>query len=115
MEDQGNLVYKLSRNDWDTVYVVEAARALADRMRGHRGLTHKIPKNMVDFEHLERSSAIALHAIEHSHSINFEQPEILSKNWHIYRERIAAEQWYNNEKPACNTMKKSLHPAWNLL
>ncbi len=31
-----------------------------------RGLTHKIPKKMVDFENLERSSAIALHAMEHS-------------------------------------------------
>ncbi len=92
---------------------------------------------MVDFENLERSSVIALHAIAHSHSINFEQPEILSMNWYIYRERIAAEQWYiNNEKvtnnnkiqrsqtffmfyvngkAACNTKKKSLHPAWNLL
>ncbi len=76
----------------------------------------KFQKNMVDFEDLERRSAIALHAIEHSHIINFEQPEILSRNWHIYKKRIAAEQWYiNNEKTACNTKKKSLHPAWNLL
>ncbi len=76
----------------------------------------KFQKNMVDFDNLERSSAIALNAIEHSHSINFEQPEILSKNWHFYRERIAAEQWYiNNEKTTCNTKKNLLHPAWNLL
>ncbi len=76
----------------------------------------KFQINMVDFENLERSSAKALHAIEHSHSINFEQPEILAKNWHIYRERIAAEQLYiNNDKTAGNTKKKSLHPAWNLI
>ncbi len=66
MEDQGSLVYKSSCNNCDAVYVGETSHALADRMREHRGLTHKIPKNMADFENLERSSAIALHAIEHS-------------------------------------------------
>ncbi len=44
MEDQGNLVYKLSCNDCEAVYVGETSRALADRIREHRGLTHKIPK-----------------------------------------------------------------------
>ncbi len=80
------------------MYVGETSRALADRIREHRGLTHKIQKNIIDFGSLERISALAFHAIEHSHSIKFEQPEILSMNWHIYRGRIAAEQWYiNNE------------------
>ncbi len=44
MEDQGNLIYKLSCNDCDAVYVGETSRALADRISEHRGLTHKIPK-----------------------------------------------------------------------
>ncbi len=92
MEDQGNSVYELSCNDYEAVYFGETSRTLADRKREQRGLSHKIPKNMVDFENLERSSAIALHAIEHSHNINFEQPESLLKNWYIYRERIAVEQ-----------------------
>ncbi len=68
---------------------------------------------MVEFENLETSSA-SLHSIEHSHTINFYQPEVLSKNWQIYRERIAAEQWFiSNEPTACNTKKKAIHAAWN--
>ncbi len=44
------------------------------------------------------------------------QPEILSKNWQIYRERIAAEQWFKSTEPtACNTKKKAINAAWNLL
>ncbi len=71
---------------------------------------------MVEFENLKTSSAIALHSIEHSHTINFNQPEILSKNWQINRERIAAEQWFiSNEPTACNTKKKALNAASNLL
>ncbi len=100
----------------DTVYVGETSRALTERIHEHRNLSKKVPKNMVEFENLETSSAITLHLIEHSHTINFNQPEILSKNWQIDRERIAAEQWFiSNEPTACNTKKKAIHAAWNLL
>ncbi len=106
-EDKGNLIYKITCRDCDTVYVGETSRALTERIHEHRNLSKKVPKNMVEFENLETSSAIALHSIEHSHTINFNQPEILSKNWQIYRERIAAEQWFiSNEPTSCDTKKK---------
>ncbi len=44
MEDQGNLIYKLSCNDCDAVYVGETSRALADRIREHRALHTKFQK-----------------------------------------------------------------------
>ena len=113
---QGNLVYKIKCQDCDTVYIGETSRPLPDRMREHIRLSRKIPKNMDDRNKLERSSAIALHAIEMNHKVNFDEPEILSQNWQIYRERIAAEQWHIALEPsACNCQKKPLHPAWNTL
>ncbi len=115
MEDQKNSVYKLSCNDWCSLCRWNLTCTCRSNTWTPRPYTQN-PKNMVDFENLERSSTIALRAIEHLHSINFEPLEILPKNWHIYRERITAEQWYiNNEETACNTKKKSLHPSWNLL
>ncbi len=72
-------------------------------------------QGLFEFENMETSSAIALYSIEHSHTVNFNQPEILSKNWQIYRERIDTEQWYiSNEPTKCNTKKKAIHAAWNL-
>ena len=102
--------------DCDTVCIEERSRPVPDRMREHIRLSRKIPKNMDDRNKLERSSAIALHAIEMNHKVNFDEPEILSQNWQIYRERIAAEQWHIALEPsACNCQKKPLHPAWNTL
>ncbi len=41
---------------------------------------------------LERSSAIALHVLETEQNVDFDNPEVLSKYWPIYRDRINAEQ-----------------------
>ncbi len=41
---------------------------------------------------LERSSAIALHVLETEHHVDINNPEILSKHWPIYRDRMNAEQ-----------------------
>ncbi len=60
----------------------------------------------------ERSSAIALHVLETEHHVDFDNPEILSKYWPIYRDRINAEQWFISHQPeACNLKGKTTHPA----
>ncbi len=107
-KDKGNLIYKVTCQDSDTVYVDEISRALTEGIHGHRNLSKKVPKNNVEFENWETSSAIALHSMEQRHLVNFNQPETLSKNWLIYIERIAAEQWFISHEPtACNTKKES--------
>ncbi len=50
------------------------------------------PKNNEERTKLERSSAIALHVLEAEHHEDFDNPEILSKYWLIYRDRINAKQ-----------------------
>ncbi len=114
---KGNLIYKISCKDCASVYIGETSRALSDRAREHSSLSKKkIPRNMDEWRNLETSSAIALHAIEANHRVDFDAPVILSSNWQLYRERIAAESWFISGEPtACNTQKKAVHPAWNLL
>ncbi len=56
------------------------------------GETKRHPKNNEERTKLERNSAIALHILETEQHEDFDNPEILSKNWPIYRDRINAEQ-----------------------
>ncbi len=61
-------------------------------------------------------AAKAFHVLETEHHVDFENPEILSKYWPIYRDRINAEQWFISHQPkACNLKGKTTHPAWNLI
>ncbi len=65
---------------------------------------------------LERSSAIALHVLETEQNVDFDNPEILSKYWPIYRDRINTEQWFiSHQLEAYNLKGKATHPAWNLI
>ncbi len=63
-------------------------------MKEHSWLTKRHPKNNEEQTKLERSSAIALRILETEHDVGFNNPEILSKHWPIYRGRINAEQWF---------------------
>ncbi len=99
-----------------TVYIGETSRSVADRMKEHSRLTKRHPKNNEERTKLESNSAIALHVLETEHHVDFENPEILSKYWPIYRDRINAEQWFISHLPeACNLKGKTTHPAWNLI
>ncbi len=99
-----------------TVYIDETSRSVADRMKEHSRLTKRHPKNNEERTKLERSSAIALHVLETERYVDFENSEILSKYWPIYRDRINAEQWFISHQPeACNLKGKATHPAWNLI
>ncbi len=112
----GQLVIKLSCQDCKTVYIGETSRSVADRMKEHSRLTKRHPKNNEERTKLERSSAIALHILETEHHVDFNNPEILSKHWPIYRDRMNAEQWFISHQPeACNLKGKTIHPAWNLI
>ncbi len=82
------LVYKLSCQDCTTVYIGETSRSVADRMKEHSQLTKRHPKNNEERTKLECSSAIALHVLGTEHHVDFDNPEILSKYWPIYRDRI---------------------------
>ncbi len=58
--------------------------------------------------------SVSVHRQQRSYKIV--NPEILSKNWPIYRERINAEQWFISHKPeSCNLKGKKIHPAWDLI
>ncbi len=58
---------------------------------------------------LERSSAIALYVLETELHVVFDNPEVLSKYWPIYRDRISAGQWFISHHPeACNMGAKPL-------
>ncbi len=78
-------------------------------MKEHSRLTKKHPKNNEERPKLERSSAIALHVLETEHLADFNNPEILSKYWSLYSDRI------NADPEACNLKGKNTHPAWNLI
>ncbi len=86
------LVYKLSCQDCTTESIGETSRSVADRMKEHSRLTKRHPKNNEERTKLERSSAIALHVLETEHHVDFDNPEILSKYWPNYKDRINAEQ-----------------------
>ncbi len=110
----GQLVYKLSSQDCTTVYIGETSRSVADTMKEHSRRTKRHTKNNEKRTKLERSSVIALHVLETEHHVDFNNPEILSKNWPIYRDRMNAEQWFISHQPeACNLKGKTIHPAWN--
>ncbi len=108
------LVYKLSCQDCITVYIGETSRSVADRMKEHLRLTKRHPKNNEERTKVERSSVIALLVLETEHHVDFDNSEILSKYWPIYRDRT--EQWFISHQPeACNLKGKTTHSAWNLI
>ncbi len=77
--------------------------------RNIRGSPRGTRKNNEESTKLERSSAIALHVLETEHHVDFDNPEILSKYWPFYRDRINAEQWFISHQPeACNLKGKTI-------
>ncbi len=85
-------------------------------MQEHSRLTKRHQKNNEEQTKLERSSAIALRILETEHHVDFDNPEVLSKYWSIYRDRISAEQWFISHQPEeCNLKGKATHPAWILI
>ena len=114
--DLGDLIYRISCLDCEEVYVGETSRPISRRAREHSYLAKRRPRNMTERQRLENNSAIALHAIENEHRVDFDHPQILSRNWKNGKERKAVEQYFIQREPhACNTKKGRLHSAWSLL
>ncbi len=74
---------------------------MANRTKEHSRLTKKQYKNDEPTK-LERSSVIA----QLYHNVDFDNPEILSKYWPIYKGRINAVQWFKG---------KTTHSVLNLI
>ncbi len=64
---------------------------MPDRIVEHSRLTMRHPKNTEEQTKLERSSAIALHALETEYHVDFDNPEILSEYSPIYVNCINTE------------------------
>ncbi len=85
-------------------------------MKEHSRLPKRHPKNVEVRTNLKRGSAIALHVLETERYVDLDNPEILSKYWPIYRDRINAEKWFiSHQQETCNLKGKTTHPAWNLI
>ncbi len=105
------LVNKLSCQDCTTEYIGETSGSVADRMKEHSRLTRRHQNDIEEQTKLERSSAIALHAVGIQHHVGFDNSEIISKYWPIYRDRINAEQGFISRQPeACHLEGKTTHP-----
>ncbi len=68
-------------------------------MKEHSQLTKRHPKNTEERTKLERSTDIALRVLETEHHVDFDNPEILSEYWPIYRDRRNAEQLFISHQP----------------
>ncbi len=89
---------------------------MADRVKEHSRLTKRHLKNSEERTKLEHSSAIVLNVLETEYHVDFDNPEILSKHWSIYRDRIKTDQWFlSHQVEACNLKGKTTHQAWNLI
>ncbi len=85
-------------------------------MKEHLQLTKRHPKNNEERKKLERRSAIALHVLETEHLVDFNNPEILSKYWSLYSDRINADPCFITHPPeACNLKGKTTHPAFSFI
>ncbi len=95
-------------------YIGETSRSVADKMKEHTRITKRHPKNKDERTKLERSSAITLHVLETEHHVDFDNPEILSKYWSIYRDRMNAEQWFiSHQKPKNSSFKLPSKKAYD--
>ncbi|CAH8464949.1 unnamed protein product [Schistosoma rodhaini] len=79
-EEQQNIVYEINCQDCNAAYVGETSRQLKVRLKEHKQCLKNVPKTSVDLRKLENKSAIALHALETGHMINFEGAKILQKD-----------------------------------
>ncbi len=63
-------------------------------MKEHSRFTTRHPKNNEERTKHELISVIALHVLETEHHVDFDNSEILSKYWPIYRDRINVVQLF---------------------
>ncbi|VDP43754.1 unnamed protein product [Schistosoma mattheei] len=93
-EEQQDIMYEINCRDCNAAYVGERSRQLNVRLKEQKQYLKNVPKSSADLKKLENKSAIALHALETGHKINFEGTEILQKGFNTHKERLTAEALY---------------------
>ena len=99
--DRANCVYKICCNDCDYSYIGQTSRQLQTQITEHRRKTKNPPRNPNQLHQLERDSAIALHALAESHSVDFENPKVLQYGFKSHKERMVAETLEISQHPSC--------------
>ena len=78
-DDKSSVVYKINCHDCDASYVVETGRALKTHLSEHRRAVEKM-----DFS----ASALAQHALEHGHHIDWTSICVLGVESHYWSGNI---------------------------
>ena len=86
-----NCVYRIRCTDCDAEYVRQTARELGVRVAEHRRRTRRFPRNQIEYNTLIKASAIAGHALDTGHSIDFSDIKILKRGFKCPMERLYAE------------------------
>nr|CAH8853292.1 unnamed protein product [Trichobilharzia regenti] len=88
---QSNCVYKIKCSECEACYIGESSRQVKVRVNEPRLCTKRPPRNEVELKSLEKRSAIAIHAIDSGHKIDFDNVEILGRRFHSHKERLTSE------------------------
>ncbi|VDQ13132.1 unnamed protein product [Trichobilharzia regenti] len=77
---------------YHAIYIGQTSREIKIRRNEHRRASVRPPRNPVELEKPEKSSAIGLHAIESGHKIDFDNIEIIQKkHFRNHEERLLSE------------------------
>ena len=86
-----NCVYCIKCTECKVEYIGQTARELGTRVAEHRRRTKRFPQNQVEYNALIKDSAIAGHALDTGHAINFSEVKILKRGFKCPLERMFAE------------------------
>ena len=100
-ENLTNCVYKISCLDCDGVYIGQTSRQVGTRITEHKRKAKYPPKDPKQLKQLDRDSAIALHALAESHSVDFEKPTVLQHGFRTHKERLISEALAIASNPSC--------------
>ena len=90
-EKISNCLYKLTCENCPVVYIGETGRELQARVAEHIRRTKKLPTNEYEYQTLVKDSAMAGHALDTGHNINFSDVKIIKKGFRSVSERLYAE------------------------
>ena len=86
-----NVVYELRCKDCNSIYIGQTMRELNVRVAEHKRRASKPPRNHYDYQRMLKDSAIARHAIDTGHSIDFQNVRIIKQGFTSGQERLYAE------------------------
>ncbi|CAH8868385.1 unnamed protein product [Trichobilharzia szidati] len=114
---QSNLVYLIPCNDCQVKYIGQTSRTGAVRLAEHKNLAKSRLVDPNKIRNLENSSAIALHAVTHNHTIGWDRMTVLKSNVTGYRERLITEALFiESTANTCNRNDSSPVPdIWKIL